>query len=217
MSVGSDDGPNIVLTGFMGTGKTAVGEQLSQLTGREFVDTDAEIVLRHGAIETIFDRDGEAHFRQLERDVISSLAPRRNLVIATGGGTLLDPDNVLALMGNEIFTLTADPAEIVHRVTRDGVGTRPLLANSDDPAETIRELLAERQESYGRFPAVDTTGKSIDEVIDSLREAGATIESPEELEAEAASERSSADTAITVVIAMTVAVLIVLIVLVLSF
>lgn len=201
----------------MGTGKTAVAKELASRTGRDLIDTDAEIILVHGSIENIFDSDGEAHFRQLERDVIASLAPRRNLVIATGGGTLLDPDNVLALMGTEIFTLTADPDEILRRITNDGTETRPLLADSDDPAETIRSMLEARQDAYDRFPAVDTTGKSIDEVIDALRDAGATIESTEEIETEAASERSSADTAITVVIAMAVAVLIVLIVLVLSF
>lgn len=215
--MGSDDRPNIVLTGFMGTGKSAVGEQLAQLTGREFVDTDAEIILKHGAIENIFDRDGEDHFRQLERDVISALAPRRNLVIATGGGTLLDADNVLALLGTEIFTLTAEPDEIVRRVTGDGIASRPLLADSDDPAETIRALLAARQEAYGRFPAVDTTNKSIGEVIDALREAGATIESPQELEAEASAQRSTADFAITLILALAVAVLIVTTALVLTF
>lgn len=215
--MGIDDRPNIVLTGFMGTGKTAVGKALAARTGREFVDTDAEIILAHGAIDTIFERDGEAHFRQLERDVISSLAPRRNLVIATGGGALVDPDNVLSLMGNEIFTLTATPEEILRRITSDGTETRPLLAGSDDPAETIRSILDEREEAYGRFASVDTTDKSIDEVIDALRDAGATIESVEELEAEEASTRSSSDVAITIVLALAVAVLIVMTVLVLTF
>lgn len=201
----------------MGTGKSAVGRRLATVTGREFIDTDAEIVARHGSIENIFSREGEDHFRELERGVIAELGPRRNLVIATGGGTMLDSDNVLALMGNEIFTLTADPTEIVRRVTADGIEGRPLLADSDDPEETIASLLEERSEAYGRFSAVDTTGKSVDEVVDALRDAGASIASNSDATAEAASARSSGDVAVTAAIALAIAVLIVVIVLVLTF
>ncbi len=201
----------------MGTGKSAVGRRLATVTGRDFVDTDAEIIAKHGAIATIFDRDGEEHFRELERGIISTLAPQRNLVIATGGGTLLDSDNVLALMGNEIFTLTADPTEIIRRVTEDGIENRPLLADADDPVAVVRALLAERADAYEKFATVDTTGKSIEEVIDALRDAGATVATEDEVTAEAVSARSSADIAITLIIALAVAVLVALIVLVLTF
>ncbi len=201
----------------MGTGKSAVGRRLATLTGRDFVDTDAEIVAKHGSIQNIFDKDGEEHFRDLERRVISDIAPRRNLVIATGGGTMLDSDNVLALMGNEIFTLTADPDEIVRRVVDDGIETRPLLADADDPAAAIAALLEERAESYAKFTTIDTSGKSIDEVIDALRDAGATVASEDEVIAEAVSARSSGELAITAIIAVAVAVLIVLIILVMTF
>ncbi len=201
----------------MGTGKSSVGRRLATITGRDFVDTDAEIIATHGAIANIFDRDGEDHFRELERGVISTLAPRRNLVIATGGGTLLDADNVLALMGNEIFTLTADSDEIVRRITQDGLEIRPLLADAEDPVAVVDALLSDRSEAYGRFTTVDTTGKSIDEVIDALRDAGATVGSQDEVIAEAVSARSSGDVAVTLIIALAVAVLIVLIVLVMTF
>jgi shikimate kinase len=215
--VAAVDRPNIVLTGFMGTGKSAVGQRLATLTGREYVDTDAEIIAKHGAIEHIFTRDGEEHFRALEREVVSDLAPRRNIVIATGGGTLLDEDNVLALLGAEIFTLKADPDEIVRRVMADGIEGRPLLSNSDDPSETIRALLAERAEAYERFSSVDTTGKSIDEVIDALRDAGASIISEEANGANGSATRSSTNLAVTLGVAAILAILIVLIVLVLTF
>lgn len=201
----------------MGTGKSVVGRRLATITGRDFVDTDSEIIAKHGAIANIFDRDGAEHFRELERAIVSGLAPRRNLVIATGGGTLLDSENVLALMGNEIFTLTADPDEIIRRVTEDGIETRPLLADADDPAAVINGLLAERSEAYERFTTVDTTGKSIEEVIDALRDAGATVGAEDEVIADAVSARSTGDIAVTLIIAMAVAVLIVLIVLVMTF
>ena len=201
----------------MGTGKSAVGRRLATITGRDFVDTDAEIIANHGAIANIFERDGEERFRDLERQVISELAPRRNLVIATGGGTLVDADNVLALMGNEIFTLTASPEEILRRITKDGINTRPLVATAEDPAAVIGAQLAERVEAYGKFATVDTTGKTLDEVVDALRDAGATIGTEDEVIAQAASVRSSGDVAITVIIAAAVAVLVVLIVLVMTF
>lgn len=208
--------PNIVLTGFMGTGKTAVGRRLAALTDRKFVDIDAEIVATNGDIPSIFNKEGEAHFRQLERNTVSAIAPRRNLVIATGGGTMLDPDNVVAFLGAEVFTLTAEPSEILRRVSAEGLDTRPLLADADDPEATITSMLAERAESYGRFIEVDTTAKSIDEVIDALRTAGAPIESPEEIEA-ASSAADSTTRIFTIIIAAALAVLIVLVFLVLNF
>jgi shikimate kinase len=208
--------PNIVLTGFMGTGKTAVGRRLDQLTDREFVDIDAEIVAKHGDIASIFDRDGEDHFRQLERDMVAAIAPRRNLVIATGGGTMLDPDNVIAFLGAEVYALTADASEILRRVSADGLDSRPLLADADDPEATITNMLADRAESYGRFTEVDTTAKSVDEVIDALRAVGAAIESPEEIAA-ATAATDPTTRIFTIIIAAALAVLVVLVFLILSF
>jgi shikimate kinase len=208
--------PNIVLTGFMGTGKTAVGRRIAALTDREFVDIDAEIVAKHGDIPSIFDKEGEDHFRQLERNTVTAIAPRRNLVIATGGGTMLDPDNVVAFLGAEIFTLTAEPSEILRRVSDEGLETRPLLADADDPEAAITRMLAKRAESYGRFIEVDTTARSVDEVIDALRTAGATIERREEVVA-ASGGTDSTNRIFTVIIAAALAVLIVLVFIVLSF
>ena len=89
---------NIILTGFMGTGKTTVGRLLAERLGREFVDTDDLIVARAGRpIADIFNDDGETRFREWEAQVAGELAGRRGLVIATGGRLMLDPDNAAAL------------------------------------------------------------------------------------------------------------------------
>ena len=169
---------NIVLTGFMGTGKSAVGRQAAEVSGREFVDLDAAIVAKHGDIAAIFDEAGEDAFRQIERSVVAEVAPRRNLVIATGGGTLLDDDNVIAFLGADIFTLTAETEELISRLTADGLESRPLLADVEDPKARVTELLEERSEAYARFTQVDTTGKSIDQIVRELKLAGADLEPP---------------------------------------
>lgn len=207
--------PNIVLTGFMGTGKTAVGRRLATLTGRTFVDLDAEIVNKHGDIAKMFAVDGEERFRQVERDLLAEFALKRNQVIATGGGTLLDPDNVVALLGSEVYTLTADPDEIHQRILADGIDSRPLLAKADDVPAEIERLLAERSEAYGKFPAVDTTGRSIEGVVDALRDAGATIPTEEAMDPEAVKNRTNQ--IMYAVIAVIAAIALVLLILVLTF
>lgn len=167
--------PNIVLTGFMGTGKSAVAKRIAAETGRTFIDIDAEIVAEHGSIPEIFASAGEAAFREIERATVAKFAPMRNQVIATGGGTMLDQENVIAFLGAEVFTLTATPEEIKDRVIADGIEGRPLLADSEDPEETITQMLADRQEAYDKFTQVDTTGKTIDQVVSAMKDAGASI------------------------------------------
>ena len=155
---------NIILTGFMGTGKTTVGRLLAERLGREFADTDEIIVARAGrAIADIFREDGEARFREWEEQVAGELAGRRGLVIATGGRLMLDPDNAAAL-GNTgpVFCLSAPPADILARVAADD-GKRPLITG-DDPEARIDSLLRRRAAAYARFRAVDTGGKTAAEV-----------------------------------------------------
>lgn len=164
----SDTRPNIVLTGFMGTGKSTVGRQLALRTGRTFVDVDDEIAAAHGSIPEIFEAMGEAEFRRLEREAVRAIAARRNLVVATGGGTMLDDDNVVAFLGAEIFALAATPEEIVERVTADGRENRPLLAGADDPLAKVERLLDERHGAYERFTTIDTTNTSVDAVVDAI-------------------------------------------------
>ncbi|MCZ2113079.1 MAG: 3-dehydroquinate synthase [Anaerolineae bacterium] len=159
---------NIILTGFMGTGKTTVGQALARRLDREFVDTDALIVARDGrSIAAIFEEDGEPRFRELERQVAAGLARRRGLVIATGGGLMLDPANIAALGATgPVFCLEATPADILERVSVEG-DRRPLLAG-DDPLDAITALLQRRAPAYARFRAVDTGGRTTPEIVESI-------------------------------------------------
>lgn len=163
----------------MGTGKSRTGKELAQRTNRTFVDTDEEIVKLHGPISEIFAKKGEDEFRRVERELVKTLAPRRDLVIATGGGTLLDPDNVALFVNAEIIALTATPSEIVARVTADGIAHRPLLANTEDPEAEVEKLLEARADKYAKFTSVDTTKQSIDQVIAAIGSTGIDTSSPE--------------------------------------
>ena len=159
---------NLILTGFMGTGKTTVGRILSDRLGRGFVDTDAVIESRAGPIHEIFERDGEEAFREMERTVARELAGRSSLVIATGGRMMLDPECAACLEPTaDVVCLTADADTLVARATGPGAARRPLL-DAPHAAVRVRELLAERTEGYGRFISVDTEGRSPDEVADAV-------------------------------------------------
>jgi shikimate kinase len=148
---------NLILTGFMGTGKTTVGRLVAQKLGREFVDTDLVIEERHGPIQEIFDREGESRFRDIERALARELGQRTGLVIATGGRMLLDPENVRVLSKNgRIFCLVATPEEIYDRVTGDPSRVKRPLLEVEDPKQRIVELLGERGPDYERFPQLTT-------------------------------------------------------------
>jgi shikimate kinase len=147
---------NIVLTGFMGTGKSTVGRLLAAQVGYRFVDTDAWIEAQDGrSLPTIFAQSGEAGFRRWETDAAEALAGQSGLVIATGGGLMLNPANAALLArSGPVFCLTARPETILARLQADET-ERPLL-NRPNPAQRIHELLAQRAEAYGRFPAIPT-------------------------------------------------------------
>jgi len=148
---------NLILTGFMGTGKTTVGRLVAQKLGREFIDTDVIIEERHGPIHEIFDRQGESAFRDIERALAQELGHRSGLVIATGGRMLLDPENVRVLSENgRIFCLVATPEEIYDRVTGDPSRVKRPLLEVEDPKQRIIELLGERGPDYERFPQLTT-------------------------------------------------------------
>lgn len=158
-------GQNIILTGFMGTGKTTVGKLLAEVLGYEFVDTDEMIMAQcNSTVAQIFEAEGEQGFRKRERDLVLELAQRQSLVISTGGGMMLDSANVNAL-GREgkIFCLVAEPEKIIARISGDRTIERPLLKVAD-PEARVAELLNERKEIYGRFVQVDTTGITPDAV-----------------------------------------------------
>jgi 3-dehydroquinate synthase len=159
------DDPNIVLTGFMGTGKTAVGRQVAQRLGRPFVDMDAVIEQRAGKrIAEIFAALGEPAFRQMEAELCRELADRRGLVISTGGGALVPTANRLALAASSLLVcLTAPPELVLERLA--ATADRPLLAASDR-LERIRSLLAERSAAYATIPhQIDTTGLTVEQVV----------------------------------------------------
>ena len=143
--------PNIILTGFMGTGKTAVGREVAARLGRPFVDLDDLIVQRAGkAIPEIFAQDGEPAFRALEAAICGEMAAPAGLVIATGGGAVVNPANREALAaGGTVICLEADLETILQRVGRGD--DRPMLAGPDRVAR-IRELLAARAEAYAALP-----------------------------------------------------------------
>ena len=155
------DTRNVVLTGFMGTGKTTVGRVLADQLGFEFVDTDAIIESRHGPIKTIFSERGEEEFRAIERDLAEELAEHSRLVIATGGRMMLDPANVASLSRNgRVFCLVATPEVILERVTADKARAERPLLSVPDPHQRIVELLGERDPEYRRFAQLTTDAQS---------------------------------------------------------
>ncbi len=162
---------NIVLTGFMGTGKSSVGKELSTIRNIGFIDTDEEIEKKFGPIKELFENHGEKYFRQCEREIILQVSKRAEVVIATGGGAVMDPINIKVLEDSgEIFCLTADPEEVVHRLTRSGeVGVRPLL-DVEDPYDAISKLLAIRENIYKQFVEFDTVGKSPSEIAHEIND-----------------------------------------------
>ncbi|MCP5099189.1 MAG: shikimate kinase [Chloroflexi bacterium] len=159
---------NIVLTGFMGTGKSTVGRIVAERLGYGFVDTDDVIEAEAGrSISDIFRESGESVFRQLEMDVAQVLAGKTGLVIATGGRLMLNPENADALGRNgHVFCLMADPEVLAMRLLQEG-GKRPLL-DVPNPAERINALLQERAAGYGRFQQIETTNRFPNEVADEI-------------------------------------------------
>jgi len=160
---------NIVLLGFMGTGKTAVAQRLAQDLGREFVEMDALIEDQEKiTINDIFATRGEACFRRLEKEMARQLSARQGLVISAGGGVVLAEDNIQALGESGILIcLQAAPEEIYRRVARET--QRPLLKVAD-PLLKIKELLAFRKPFYDKIELqVDTTGKSIQQVVEDIK------------------------------------------------
>ncbi len=157
--------PNIILTGFMGTGKSTVGRLLAEKIGYRFVDTDALIEQQTGiTISEIFATQGESTFRQLETRLVKTLAEEKGLVIATGGGLVLDPDNVTALSRTgRFFCLTASAEEILQRVTRQG-DTRPLL-QEENPLQKIISMLQQRNPVYCQFPQIATGGETPEKIV----------------------------------------------------
>jgi len=175
---------SIVLTGFMGTGKTSVGRAVAANLGRPFVDMDAVLEERLGTtISAFFATTGEAAFRAAESALVRELAMERGLIVATGGGALLAEENRRAFLEQgTVVLLTCAPEQLLRRLGGDG--GRPLLAGSD-PAAAIRRLLAKRQAAYDAIPLqLDTTHLTIAEAAERVqRLAAAAAAGPLEVQA----------------------------------
>jgi len=160
---------NIALIGFMGVGKTAVGEALAKKLNRKFVELDLLIEWKAGrSIPEIFQQDGEVAFRELEIEVTKEIAKEKYLVIACGGGIVLNKINIDRLKKEGIIVyLTASPRAILKRVSEEG--QRPLL-EVDNPTLTIRELLKFRKPFYERATdiKIDTSKLDIDSVVEQI-------------------------------------------------
>ena len=138
---------NVALVGFMGTGKSTVGNVLASMLHLRFVDTDALIEQRAGKrIADIFATDGEALFRQFEADVVRELESLRGCIISTGGGLVVNPANMESLKKHALVVcLWASPEAILARV---GHQTHRPLLQGPDRLEKIKELLATREPFY---------------------------------------------------------------------
>jgi shikimate kinase len=161
--------PNIVLIGFMGSGKSSVGRRLATRTSHRFVDTDELVATRAGrSITQIFAEHGETHFRDLETAALLECVGRTGIVLATGGGIILREENreTLHRIGPVVW-LDADPDALFERVSRNK--KRPLL-QTEDPRASFDTLLASRREIYAATAdfRVDSTGESHDDVAQAV-------------------------------------------------
>ena len=141
---------NLVLIGFMGTGKTRIGKLCAKELGFAFRDSDNLIERRIGRrVADIFREEGETAFRAIEREMILELAQGTGQVISTGGGVALFDANVEALRETgTILWLSASPEVLLSRVGGKNAYKRPLLASASDPLQKIREMLIEREPYY---------------------------------------------------------------------
>ncbi len=157
---------NLFLVGPMGAGKSAVGRQLARMLHLDFVDSDEEIESRTGVdIAFIFEKEGEAGFRKREAAVIEDLSRQESVVLATGGGAIIDPQNRnrLGARGFVIYLNTSVDQQLSR--TRKG-RDRPLLEN-DDPRAVLEALMATREPLYREIAdlTVDTDGRKVRDVV----------------------------------------------------
>lgn len=175
--------PNLVLIGYRATGKTAVGARLAKILGYPFVDLDQMLVQEAGEpIVDIVGKGGWAEFRRREKELVARFRHTQGQVLATGGGVVLDPDNVAALRENGIIIwLTADAETIQARLAQDQPrdANRPSLTGGDTIRE-VAEVLAQRYPLYHAAAqiTVDTTHRDVAQVVETvlaavkLKEAG---------------------------------------------
>ena len=161
---------NIILTGFMGVGKTSVGTRLAKDLGFTFVDTDELIEADQKiTITEIFSTFGEPYFRDVETRIIKEVLENEGHVVSTGGGAVIRDENRKAFKENGVtICLTAHPESIYERIRHET--HRPLL-QVVDPVARVRELLASREQFYRQADfIIDTSERSVDDVISEIKE-----------------------------------------------
>ncbi len=160
---------NVILIGFMGSGKSSVGKVLADKLQRKFIDMDDEIELgENKTINDIFAEYGEEHFRELETSYLQKLFTKKNKVISTGGGVVLKEENIdiLKKIGTVIYLHT--PYEVLLK-NLSGDTQRPLLQR-DDAEEVIKNLLDKREPIYFNAASmiIQTKGKSVNDIADEI-------------------------------------------------
>jgi shikimate kinase len=170
---------NIILCGFMATGKSTVGKRLAVRAQYQFLDMDALIEEETGmSIPQIFSSQGEPAFRALESRMVERIAERTGCVVATGGGAIVNPKNLEILKRcGVVISLTADVKTILRRTGKGD--TRPLL-KGEGKVERIRQLMMQREPFYAQADIVlDTSTLNIKQVVnrlvERLREFGFTL------------------------------------------
>lgn len=160
---------NLVLIGFMGVGKTSVGKRVAERLGRSFIDTDTLIEEAHSmTINEIFERYGETFFREKEKEVVARVSRLERCVIATGGGAVLDPENVARLKsGGLMIHLSLSPEKIFERIGRER--TRPLL-RKEDPKQVLETFYRSREVLYRTCSdlTVDRNGMDVEETAEKI-------------------------------------------------
>lgn len=161
---------NIILTGFMGVGKTSVGTRLAKDLGYAFVDTDTLIEAdQHMTITTIFAKHGESYFREIEARIVQEVTGRESQVVSTGGGAVIwDMNREAFKKAGVVVCLAARPEVIFDRIRHET--HRPLL-QTPDPLAKIKEMLDSRARFYAQADiTIDTSEKSVDQIISEIKE-----------------------------------------------
>lgn len=160
---------NLVLVGFMASGKTAAGKRVAEQLGLRFVDMDAVIEQRLGmSVSEIFEKKGEPFFRQQERALVQEFAGNQDQVIATGGGIVLDPGNVPDFSRTGVVICCWVDAAVAHERTRRSKH-RPLLEQNPDRRARIESLLREREPLYRAIPLqIDVSAMTLQQQADEL-------------------------------------------------